>query len=168
MTNHTERNKRGREILAELGRRFPRLFAMEAWEDHRPLALGMDAQLREQCPDIPKEDRLLALRILVGRRQYQVALSTSGAVRFNLDGSEQGAVSAEHARMADSSIKAMDARRLEAAERARAASKAKVSGNGHAAYSPPAEPVSLPPPPPKPLGLAALKAAALARKKAAA
>src|SRR5262249_39830004 len=47
-----ERNRRGHEILAELGRRFPRQFGIEMWESHRPLAIGIDVQLREWCRDI--------------------------------------------------------------------------------------------------------------------
>jgi sRNA-binding protein len=116
----TERNKRGREILAELGRRFPRLFGVEMWEAHRPLAVGVDAQLREQCPDIAEVDLRMALRCLVGRRMYQVSLAAPGAVRFNLDGSEQGRVSEQHALGAQAVIKEIDKRRLDRAASARA------------------------------------------------
>jgi hypothetical protein len=43
MTDLNERNKRGRETLVELGRRFPHLFGMEMWEVHLPMAVGIDA-----------------------------------------------------------------------------------------------------------------------------
>jgi len=70
-------------------------------------------------------------------------------VRFNLDGSEQGAVSNEHARMAESSIKAMDAKRLELTKQARAAAKDKANGetNGNTASPPPANGHTKPPAP---------------------
>jgi hypothetical protein len=60
MTNKTERNTRGREILSELGR--PNLLGMEMWETHRPLALGINVQLREWCPDMARPLRAVLHR----------------------------------------------------------------------------------------------------------
>jgi sRNA-binding protein len=115
-----DRRRRGRETLEVLGARFPFLFAIKMWEPHRPLARGIDADLRAACPDLPPADLKEAIRCHVRRRMYHVALTQPGARRYRLDGSAQETVAEEHRTRAETALRHFDARRLAKAQQAKA------------------------------------------------
>jgi sRNA-binding protein len=143
-----------RALIAALAERFPKAFQPDGWRQHRPLAIGVDQGIIVATGIDPKALHW-ALIAYTNRVKY-LAAQTSGAPRFNLAGEPEGEVTEEQAEVAQKKLKAIFARRE------REAQKAKTEKQAKRAAKPPAEP-----PKAKPLGLAGLKAAALARRTAA-
>jgi ProP effector len=172
-------------VLAE---RFPAVFALEGWQPHRPLKIGINEDIAA-AGVMPAEDIGPTLRLYVQRLMYQRALAAGGS-RFGLDGEPCGEVTAEHAAGAVTSAAHIEAAAQTRAAAAIAAWKVnkprkvwKVFPDGHDANKPDKhrEPGDVtaalplapdgPPPPPTPtepvakrLGLADLRRAAQERR----
>jgi sRNA-binding protein len=108
--------------LATLAELFPAILVVDHWRPHKPLAIGVDAQL--VATGLVKGHEVAAvLRMYCRRRTYQLALSNGGP-RFNLDGSVAGEVSAENIASAKAALLDMDQRAIRSAETAKAARQA--------------------------------------------
>jgi ProP effector len=152
-----------RQHIAALAELCPACFAADKWETHRPLKVGIKADIVATGLLTSSECRR-ALGLYVGRLQYQKAVA-AGGMRVDLDGNAAGKVEpdqVEHAAAAVAQIEAQvlaqaEAARLQKAERKSAAKQAKQ-----------AMPKAPPPdsPAPRRLGLADLKRAAVERKGA--
>jgi sRNA-binding protein len=152
-----------RQHIATLAEIFPACFVAERWETHRPLKVGIKADLIATGLLTPNECRRV-LGLYVGRLGYQKAVA-AGGLRVDLDGTPAGEVepdevedaAAEVARIEAQVLAQAEAARIEKAERKRVARQAKQ-----------AMPKALPPdsPAPRRLGLSDLKRAAAARKGA--
>jgi sRNA-binding protein len=86
---------RGIALLAE---RFPAVFALEGWQPHKPLKIGIKADIAA-TGIMPAEDIRPALRLYVQRLMYQRALAAGGS-RYDLNGEPCGEVTAEQASIA--------------------------------------------------------------------
>jgi sRNA-binding protein len=118
-------NTKSKPDLATLLRTVAELlpvFAMERWEPHKPLAIGIDKALFATGILKPWEVRLV-LRAYTRRRMYQAAL-VAGGPRYDLDGTPCGKISAEDQACAAASLAAMDAKAAAAAVKIRAEQKA--------------------------------------------
>jgi len=181
------RHDEAKAAIAVLSELFPAVIVADRWAPHRPLRVGIRADLvatglltPSECSD--------ALRHYCVRLQYQRALAAGGA-RFDLDGNPVGAVTPDDIERAQAAVARMEAKqaakataarqvavaRMQAKTIARAAAAHQVAKTGHASQqpSPPQSPAPPPSPPtqesaaPRRLGLADLRAAALARREAA-
>jgi sRNA-binding protein len=146
------------DVLATLAELFPACFVARHYEPHRPLKIG----IRQDLGGILTEAEVnAALFRYCSRLMYQRALAAGGP-RFDLDGAVAGEVAAdevEHAKHAVARIEAARAKRVAAEKAARRSGKT----------PPPKRPTAVPThqqSPPR-LGLADLKAAALARRTGA-
>jgi sRNA-binding protein len=172
-------NTKSKPDLATLLRTVAELlpvFAMERWEPHKPLAIGIDKALFATGILKPWEVRLV-LRAYTRRRMYQAAL-VAGGPRYDLDGTPCGKISAEDQACAAASLAAMDAKAAAAAVKIRAeqkagwlAERAKARPQPHD-KAPPQKASAVAPQPvtpadqPRPLGLADLRRAFQERKAA--
>jgi sRNA-binding protein len=186
-----EELKRTIAILAEL---FPTCFTMGKWEAHRPLKVGIHADLLATGLLTPREVRN-ALVVYTGRRMYQAALAAGGA-RVGLNGDVAGEVTPDQAERALAAVARIEAKvvaRAEAARKQKAARKAareratqqedgslnprkmgvsKALSVENKLERPDCQPAARTPPPPPPpsdsaprrFSLADLKAAATARR----
>jgi sRNA-binding protein len=93
------RANNGIEVLAT---HFPAVFALEGWQPHKPLKIGIHKDIAASSI-MPAEDIKPALCLYVQRLMYQHALAAGGP-RFGLDGEPCGEVTAKHA--ADAAIAA--------------------------------------------------------------
>jgi sRNA-binding protein len=173
-------------LLRTVAELFP-VFAAERWQVHKPLAIGIDKALIATGILKPLEVRLV-LRAYCQRRMYVAAVAAAGA-RYDIAGNVAGEVSEEHQACAKASLARMDAKRAAQAAEIRADRIAAQPPPPAAAPppaqltapAPPAQPAAPPPrphiqpprsgesaPPPQPRrdGLAALRAAAAARRQA--
>jgi len=151
-----------RQHIVALAELFPACFVADKWETHRPLKVGIKADLIATGLLTPNECRRV-LGLYVGRLGYQRAVA-AGGMRVDLDGWPAGEVQpdqAEHAAAAVAQMEAQvlaqaEAARIEKAERRRVAKQA----------MPKAPPKTSAPdsPAPRRLGLADPKAAAAARR----
>ena len=85
--------------LARLTEAFPQTFVLEKYRPHRPLKIGIAADIRARCPTITRRTLAIALSIYARRVMYLQGLVT-GAARVDLDGNPVGEVTAgeaEHA-----------------------------------------------------------------------
>jgi len=141
------RKARAAALITLLAERFPKCFSVFE-RDRKLLKVGIDRDIVARAPDIAEADLAHALRLYTGNVHY-LALGIVGAPRFDLDGNEAGTVTPDQAE-ATAARHAIALRRRAARRQARLAQKA--------------------PPPtitssPKRDGLAALKAAAQARRE---
>jgi ProP effector len=153
--------------IALLAERFPNTFATELAKV-RPLAIGISQTLPLFCPDIPSKLLRVALYAYCAHGAYLRAL-TEGAPRIDLDGAPSGAVTADAALHASRLIAALEAASArQAAEAKKSATPYKpaphtsnptLRATGQTAAPPPGRPVR------HRLGLADLKAAAVARRR---
>jgi hypothetical protein len=95
--------------LAEL---FPRAFTTERWRPHKPLKVGVHADLIATGALTPREVRA-ALRVYTKRRMYLAAVA-AGGFRHDLDGNPAGEVNPYGSRMGAGKV-----------------GPARRSGNGH-------------------------------------
>jgi ProP effector len=147
------------EIICVLAELFPQTFVAEAWRPHRPLKIGIHADL---AGVLTGDELRLAVRHYVNRLMYQRAL-VAGAARVDLEGNPAETVSPEQAagaeHLVDGRIKRAEARML--------AARQVWKSNHQRRPNKSTEPIPpTPAPTQRPLGLADLKAAALARKAA--
>jgi sRNA-binding protein len=150
-----------RQHIVALAELFPACFVADKWEPHRPLKVGIKADLIATGLLTPNECRRV-LGLYVGRLGYQKAVA-AGGMRVDLDGWPAGEVQPDQAEHAAAAVAQMEAKvlaqaeaaRIEKAERRRVARQAKQ-----------AMPKAPPPdsPAPRRFSLADLKAAAAARR----
>jgi sRNA-binding protein len=157
-------------LIATVAELWPAVFTADGWREHKALALGIDEQLIQSGALKPYEAAAL-LRSYTRRRMYQAALA-AGGYRHNLDGSISGEIAAEHVVAAKASLAAMDERAAKSAATAKAARQATRKTaerpKGPAPYHKPRPEIARPAPPLRAGdGLAALRAAARARRQAA-
>jgi ProP effector len=177
--------------LAALAELFPALFVAEAWQQHKPLKIGVANDLVERGVLLPTECR--ALSFYCRRRLYQAALAAGGP-RFDLDGNVAGEVTPEQVENAKASLAGIEAKRArrgaatlatiaaakakrkaekearraqEQAQAARAVAEKPDSAPPHHEAKPESMPVRAPEPAgPKRLSLTDLKRAAQERRQA--
>jgi ProP effector len=94
-----------RDMITALAELFPKLFVAEQWQTHKPLKIGIRAELVDRGVLLPHER--YALRVYAHRRMYQQALMRGGP-RYDLDGQPCGEVTATEAEMARLQLEAMD------------------------------------------------------------
>ena len=147
------------EILTFLAECFPQALVREQHLPHKPLKIGIDADIAERCPAVSRIERSVLLHYYCKRTMY-LSACVEGALRVDLDGNPAGTVSAadaEHAaaKLAEALAK-REARRV-AARAARRAVKKPATVPAPAALKPaptPKSPTSEPPSTPKPASTA--------------
>lgn len=85
--------------LTCLAERFPQTFVLEGYRPHRPLKVGIAADLVTRCPELDRRVLSAALSAYARRVMYLKGM-VAGAARVDLDGNPVGEVSAkdeEHA-----------------------------------------------------------------------
>ena len=79
--------------LTHLAEAFPQTFVLERYRPHRPLKIGIAADLQARCPALEWRVLKVALAAYTGRIMYLRGL-VAGAARIDLDGNAAGEVSA--------------------------------------------------------------------------
>jgi sRNA-binding protein len=164
-------NRRTREeqdrVINELAAAFPALFVAEMWEPHKPIM----RKIRDgiiAATGIEDKAVSQALRSYTGRLEYLKAL-TQGGPRFDLQGNACDELKPDEVEHAKELLAAALVKRKSQAEKVRTKARANAEKRA-AAVKPPQpaahEPASASPAEPKKDGLAALRAAARARKVA--
>jgi ProP effector len=82
--------------LAHLAEWFPQTFVLEKHRPHRPLKVGIAADILARCSDLDRRVLSAALRYYVSRIMYLQGM-VAGASRVDLDGNACGEVSAADA-----------------------------------------------------------------------
>src|SRR6476659_3731826 len=85
--------------LALLTEAFPQTFVLEKYRPHRPLKVGIAADIPARCPAVERRVLSAALSAYARRVMYLRALFT-GAARVDLDGNPAGEVTARDAEYA--------------------------------------------------------------------
>jgi len=88
-------------VVARLAAAFPQTFVLEKHLAHRPLKIGIAADLRAALPELPSRVLARALAAYAKRIMYLQAL-TAGAPRVDLAGNPAGEVTALEAGYASS------------------------------------------------------------------
>jgi ProP effector len=89
--------------LTRLAECFPQTFVLEKHLPHRPLKVGIAADIPAGCPDLDRRVLSAALRYYVSRIMYLQGL-VAGVARVDLDGNACGEVSAEDAEHAAATL----------------------------------------------------------------
>ena len=87
------------DILARLAEAFPQTFVLEKYRPHRPLKVGIAADLVERAPELDRRKLSVALSVYTRRLMYLRGL-VAGAARVDLDGKAAGEVTARDAKYA--------------------------------------------------------------------
>ena len=82
--------------LARLTEAFPQTFVLEKYRPHRPLKVGIAADIPARCPAVERRVLSVALRVYARRVMYLRGL-VAGAARVDLDGNACGEVTARDA-----------------------------------------------------------------------
>src|SRR6478735_1338913 len=85
--------------LALLTEAFPQTFVLERYRPHRPLKVGIAADIPARCPAVERRVLSAALSAYARRVMYLRAL-VAGAARVDLDGNPAGEVTAGDAEYA--------------------------------------------------------------------
>src|SRR6476659_5768744 len=85
--------------LARLTEAFPQTFVLERNRPHRPLKVGIAADIPARCPAVERRVLSVALRVYARRVMYLRGL-VAGAARVDLDGNACGEVTARDAKYA--------------------------------------------------------------------
>ena len=107
--------------LADLAARYPQTFVLEKYQPHRPLKVGIAADLLERCPELDHHKINVALTVYTRRVMYLRSL-VAGAARVDLDGNPAGEVTARDAEYATAKL----AKILASREAAAVAAKGEV------------------------------------------
>jgi sRNA-binding protein len=86
-------------VLAHLVKAFPQTFVLEKYRPHRPLKVGISADIRTRLPELSRYKLSTALAAYTRRVMYLEGM-VAGTARVDLDGNAAGEVSAgeaEHA-----------------------------------------------------------------------
>jgi len=129
------------DTLARLVEAFPQTFVLEKYQPHRPLKVGIAADLTARCPAIERRALNAVLRSYAQRVMYLKAM-VEGAARVDLDGNPAGEVTARDAEYAAAklakTLASREAKRAAAVETKGAAQVAKPAAATVAAAAPPA------------------------------
>src|SRR6476659_11450084 len=87
------------DALARLAKEFPQTFAPEKHRPHRPLKVGIAADIPARCPAVERRVLSVALSAYARRVMYLRGL-VAGAARVDLDGNPAGEVTAKDAEYA--------------------------------------------------------------------
>ena len=83
---HEEARRRRRAAVntlwARLAEEYPAVIAPQNHAPRHPLKIGVDRDIREQCPDVSLRTRDEFLRLYVGQPRYLHLLTKPGAVRL--------------------------------------------------------------------------------------
>jgi sRNA-binding protein len=85
--------------LARLAEAFPQAFVLEKYRPHRPLKVGIAADIPVRCPAVERRVLSVALGAYARRVMYLQSL-VAGAARVDLDGKAAGEVTARDAEYA--------------------------------------------------------------------
>ena len=85
--------------LARLAEAFPQTFVLEKHRPHRPLKVGIAADIRARCPAVERRVLSVVLSVYTRRVMYLQSL-VAGAARIDLDGKAAGTVTARDAEYA--------------------------------------------------------------------
>jgi len=85
--------------LARLAKAFPQTFVLEKYRPHRPLKIGIAADISARCPAVERRALSVALSVYARRVMYLRGL-VAGAARVDLDGKAAGEVTARDAEYA--------------------------------------------------------------------
>jgi ProP effector len=89
--------------LARLTEAFPQTFVLEKHRPHRPLKVGIAADIPARCPDLDR--RLLSMILSTYAKRVMYLQSViAGAARVDLDGKEAGKVTARDAEYAAATL----------------------------------------------------------------
>ena len=128
--------------LARLTEAFPQTFVLEKHRPHRPLKVGIAADIRARCPAVERRVLSVALRVYTRRVMYLQSL-VAGAARIDLDGNPCSEVTTDQAEHAVAKLAGILASR-----EARRVAAVAARGAVRATRPPPAAVVSPPPAPP--------------------
>ena len=127
--------------LALLTEAFPQTFVLEKYRPHRPLKVGIAADIPARCPAVERRVLSAALSAYARRVMYLRAL-VAGAARVDLDGNPAGEVTARDAEYAAAKLAEIlasrEAKRAAAVETKGAAQVTKPAAATVAAAAPPA------------------------------
>jgi sRNA-binding protein len=158
-----------RQHIAALAELFSACFVADKWETHRPLKVGIKADLIATGLLTSSECRR-ALGLYVGRIVYQKAI-VAGGPRVDLDGNMAGDATQDQIEHALAAVARIEAKAIAKAEAVRKQKAARKAAKEMAAEQQPAS--RTPPPPPRSPshstapgrdGIAALRRAAIARR----
>ena len=85
-----------RAALTCLAERFPQTFILEGYQPHRPLKVGIAADLMARCAELDRRELSAVLSAYTQRIMYRKAM-VAGSTRVDLDGNPAGEVSARDA-----------------------------------------------------------------------
>ena len=85
--------------LARLAEAFPQTIVLEKHRPHRPLKVGIAADISPRCPAVERRVLSVALSVYTRRVMYLQSLA-AGAARVDLDGNPAGEVTARDAEYA--------------------------------------------------------------------
>ena len=126
--------------LALLTEAFPQTFVLEKYRPHRPLKVGIAADIPARCPAVERRVLSAALSAYARRVMYLRAL-VAGAARIDLDGNPAGEVTAGDAEFAATKLAEIlasrDTKRAATVDKG-AAQVAKPAAARAAAAAPPA------------------------------
>jgi sRNA-binding protein len=100
--------------LVRLAEAFPKTFILEKYQPHRPLKVGIAADLIGRGPELDHHTVGVALTVYTRRIMYLRSL-VAGAARVDLDGNPAGEVTARDAEYATAKLAKILASREEAA-----------------------------------------------------
>jgi ProP effector len=110
--------------LSRLAEQFPKTFVTEKHMPHRPLKVGIAADIQAALPDLDRRALGVALKVYTHRIVYLQAVVV-GADRVDLDGNPAGQVTASEAEYAAAVLAGIMAQRV--AKRSAAAAPAKLA-----------------------------------------
>src|SRR6476646_3228024 len=114
--------------LAHLAEAIPQTFVLEKYRPHRPLKVGIAADIRARCPAVERRVLSVVLSVYTRRVMYLQSL-VAGAARVDLNGKAAGEVTARDAEYAAAKLAGIlasrEARRAAAVEARGAAPVAK-------------------------------------------
>jgi len=126
--------------LARLAEAFPQTFVLEKYRPHRPLKVGIAADIPARCPELERRVLSVALSVYTRRVMYLQSL-VAGATRVDLDGNPVGEVTARDAEYAAAKLAGIlasrEARRVAAVIAKGATPVAKPAAATVAATAPP-------------------------------
>jgi len=89
--------------VARLAEAFPQTFVLEKHRPHRPLKVGIAADIRARCPDLERQLLSMILSAYTRRVTYLQSV-VAGAARVDLDGRKAGKVTARNAEYAAATL----------------------------------------------------------------
>jgi ProP effector len=89
--------------LADLAARYPQTFVLEKYQPHRPLKVGIAADLMGRGPELDHHKINVALTVYTRRIMFLRSL-VAGAARVDLDGNPAGEVTARDAEYATAKL----------------------------------------------------------------